>query len=77
VGLAVVGTISADHTRALASQGYTLVTALTGGYQLAFLIAAASVVGGITVVLTTLRSAQRAPRRLEQETEIRSEVEAA
>src|SRR4029077_3345662 len=44
VGLAVVGTISADHTRALASQGYNLATALTGGSQLAFLIAAASVV---------------------------------
>jgi hypothetical protein len=77
VGLAVVGTISADHTRALAAQGYTLVSALTGGYQLAFLIAAASVLAGITVVLTTLRSAQRAPRRVRVDTELRSEAEAA
>jgi EmrB/QacA subfamily drug resistance transporter len=74
VGLAVVGTISADHTRALVEQGYTLVSALTGGYQLAFVVAAASVMTGITVVLTTLRSAQPAPRRVPAETEIRSEA---
>jgi EmrB/QacA subfamily drug resistance transporter len=77
VGLAVVGTISVDHTRALAAQGYTLISALTGGYQLAFLIASASVMAGIIVVLTTLRSAQRAPRRVERQEEIRSEAEAA
>jgi EmrB/QacA subfamily drug resistance transporter len=77
VGLAVVGTISADHSRALVAQGYTLASALTGGYQLAFLIAASSVVAGIAVVWTTLRSAQPAPRRVQMEPETRSEVEAA
>jgi EmrB/QacA subfamily drug resistance transporter len=70
VGLAVVGTISADHTRALAEQGYTLVSALTGGYQLAFLIAAASVVTGITVVFAALRPAPAAGRRAEAAIEI-------
>ncbi len=76
VGLAVVGTISADHTRALAEQGYTLVSALTGGYQLAFLVAAASVVTGITVVFTALRPARAASRRAEAAIEI-EQAEAA
>jgi MFS family permease len=76
VGLAVVGTISADHTRALAEQGYTLVSALTGGYQLAFLVAAASVVTGITVVFAALRPAPAASRRAEAAIEI-EQAEAA
>jgi EmrB/QacA subfamily drug resistance transporter len=78
VGLAVVGTISVDHTRALAAQGETFVAALTGGYQLAFLIAAASVTVGLVVVLTTLRSSRQASRvpEVEQE-ELESRVEAA
>jgi MFS family permease len=76
VGLAVVGTISVGHTRALAAQGETFVAALTGGYQLAFLIAAASVLGGLVVVLTTLRSA-RSPVAVEVEEASEPAVEAA
>jgi EmrB/QacA subfamily drug resistance transporter len=77
VGLAVVGTISAGHTRALAAQGYTFVSALTGGYQLAFLIAAASVLAGITVVFTTLRPARQASPVRKGEEEFEPQVEAA
>jgi EmrB/QacA subfamily drug resistance transporter len=76
VGLAVVGTISVEHTRALAAQGYTLIAALTGGYQAAFLVAAASVVAGLTVLLTTLRSSSGASRRHEPAMEV-EEAEAA
>jgi len=76
VGLAVVGTISADHTRALSAQGYSFVSALTGGYQLAFLVASTSVLAGILVVLTALRSAQRAPKRVGVAEEV-SQAEAA
>jgi len=75
VGLAVVGTISAGHTRALAAQGYTLAAALTGGYQIAFLLASISVTAGLVVVLTTLRSTGAA-RRLEP-AEVEAEAEAA
>jgi hypothetical protein len=70
-----VGTISAGHTRALVAQGDTFVSALTGGYQLAFLIAAASVVAGITVVFAALRPASVA-RRAEPAMEV-EEAEAA
>jgi len=76
VGLAVVGTISADHTRALVAQGYTFVSALTGGYQLAFLIAAASVLAGIIVVFTALRPARQTKQIREAEEEL-ARVEAA
>jgi len=76
VGLAVVGTISAGHTRALAAQGYTLVSALTGGYQLAFLIAAASVLAGITVVFAALRPSAASRPRTEPAVEF-DEAEAA
>ena len=76
VGLAVVGTVSAEHTRALAAQGYTLVAALTGGYQVAFLVAAASVIAGLAVLLTTIRSSSRTSRRVEPAMEV-EEAEAA
>jgi len=56
MGLAALGTISTDHTRALVAQGYALPSALTGGYQLAFVIAAACVGAGLLVVLVVLRS---------------------
>jgi EmrB/QacA subfamily drug resistance transporter len=55
-GLAALGTISADHTRLLAAQGQSLVSALTSGYQLGFVIAAACVATGLLIVLVVLRS---------------------
>jgi EmrB/QacA subfamily drug resistance transporter len=62
LGLAAMGTISTDHSRVLAAQGQTLAVALTGGYQLAFAIAASCVVAGLVVVLVVLRSPRRAAR---------------
>ena len=56
IGLAALGTISTDHSRALAAQGYSVSGALTGGYQLSFGIAAACVAVGLLVVLVVLRS---------------------
>ncbi|MDQ6880190.1 MAG: MFS transporter [Candidatus Dormibacteraeota bacterium] len=56
IGLAALGTISTDHTRALAAQGFSLPVALTGGYQFAFGIAAACVAVGLLVALVVLRS---------------------
>jgi EmrB/QacA subfamily drug resistance transporter len=56
VGLAALGTISTDHSRALAAQGHSVGSALTGGYQFAFAIAAICVAAGLLVVLTVLRS---------------------
>ena len=41
LGLAILGTISTDHARSLQAGGDDLPTALTGGYELAFLVGAA------------------------------------
>jgi EmrB/QacA subfamily drug resistance transporter len=55
-GLAALGTISADHARALAAQGQSALSALTGGYQLGSAIAAACVAAGLLIVVLVLRS---------------------
>ncbi len=52
IGLAALGTVATDHTKALTKRGDTLATALTGGYHLAYLVAAVCVaVGALTTVL--------------------------
>ncbi len=56
MGLAAIGTIATEHAKALAAQGAALPAALTGGYQLAFVLAAASVASGLVVVLMGVRS---------------------
>ncbi|HYZ01942.1 MAG TPA: MFS transporter [Candidatus Binatia bacterium] len=55
IGLAALGTISTDHTRALLTQGDSLPVSLTGGYQLAFAIAAATVAAGLLLAFAILR----------------------
>ena len=55
IGLAALGTISSGHAAALAAQGYALSSALTGGYQFSFGIAATCVAAGLLVVLVVLR----------------------
>jgi EmrB/QacA subfamily drug resistance transporter len=55
-GLAVLATISGDQTQALVAQGHSLASALTGGYQLGFAIAAASVAVGLLIAIVVLRS---------------------
>jgi hypothetical protein len=78
LGLAAVGTIATDHAQGLVAQGQSLQSALTGGYELAFLLAAGSVAAGLSVVLAVLRPSrsrirpERATAELEQ-----AEVEAA
>jgi MFS family permease len=64
-GLAALGTISADHTRALVAQGQPLASALTGGYQLGFGIAAACMATALLVVLVVLRSPRAAQTQRE------------
>jgi MFS family permease len=64
-GLAALGTISSDHTRALIAQGESLAGALTAGYQLGFSIAAACVATGLIIVLVVLRAPRVARARQE------------
>jgi EmrB/QacA subfamily drug resistance transporter len=47
IGLATLGTIATDHAKALSASGHPLPSALTGGYHLAYIVAAACVLAGI------------------------------
>jgi EmrB/QacA subfamily drug resistance transporter len=55
IGLATLGTIATDHTKALSASGHTLASALTGGYHLAYIVAAVCVAGGILAAFLELR----------------------
>jgi EmrB/QacA subfamily drug resistance transporter len=55
IGLATLGTIATDHTRSLSASGHPLGSALTGGFHLAYLVAAACVAVGILAALLVLR----------------------
>jgi MFS family permease len=77
VGLAALGTISTEHTQALIAQGYAVPAALTSGYQLAFLLASASVAAGAAVVLTVLRPSGGRRRRQPATVVDQAEAEAA
>jgi EmrB/QacA subfamily drug resistance transporter len=56
LGLAVLGTIATNHSKALAAQGNTLASSLVSGYHLAFAIGAMSILVGIATALTVLRT---------------------
>jgi MFS family permease len=64
-GLAALGTIASDHSRALIAHGESLAGALTAGYQLGFSIAAACVATGLIIVLVVLRAPRVARARQE------------
>ena len=55
IGLASLGTIATDHTKALTASGYSLPAALTGGYHLAYVVAAVCVSVGILAAFLVLR----------------------
>ena len=52
VGLAVLGTVATDHTRALEAAGHSTASALSGGFRLSFVIA--GVLIGIGTVLAVI-----------------------
>jgi EmrB/QacA subfamily drug resistance transporter len=59
IGLATLGTIATDHTKALSSSGQALNSALTGGYHLAYVVGAVCVAVGILAAFITLRPPSR------------------
>jgi len=70
IGLASLGTIATDHARALSASGHSLSSALTGGYHLAYLVAAVCVLGGILAALLILRPPPgRAPQEADGDLE--------
>jgi EmrB/QacA subfamily drug resistance transporter len=56
LGLAVLGTIATNHSKALAAHGDTVANSLIGGYHLAFTIGMASIAIGIVTALAFLRT---------------------
>ena len=55
IGLAVLGTLATEHSTALEAAGHSVPDALTGGFQLAFLIAAICVGAGTVTALIALQ----------------------
>jgi MFS family permease len=55
LGLAVLGTIATNHSKALEARGHTFASSLVSGYHLAFTIGAGSIVVGILTTLVVLR----------------------
>jgi hypothetical protein len=55
LGLAVLATLSTSRTGNLVSAGHSEASALTSGYQLAFVIAGALLLGALAIALTVLR----------------------
>jgi EmrB/QacA subfamily drug resistance transporter len=69
LGLAVLATLSASRSDTLIGRGESTAEALTGGYHLAFWIAAALVVAAIVVALTVVQPEAKAAEGLEAEQE--------
>jgi MFS family permease len=56
LGLAVLGTIATNHSKALEAGGHRVASSLVGGYHLAFAIGAVSIAVGIVTALAVLRT---------------------
>ena len=69
LGLAVLATLSASRSDTLIGRGESTAQALTGGYHLAFWIAAALVVAAIAVALTVVQPEAKAAEGLDAEQE--------
>ena len=57
-GMAILGTVASSRTTTLEAGGSSVADALAGGYQVAFVIAAASVAAGLVAALRWLRPAR-------------------
>jgi EmrB/QacA subfamily drug resistance transporter len=71
IGLASLGTIATDHTKALSASGHNLSQALTGGYHLAYLVAAICVGVGVVAARVVLRPPTASVQELVEEEEQR------
>ncbi len=60
LGLAVLATLASSRSASLRGEGHPLTSALTGGYHLAFLVAACLVLVSLVVAMVVLREPSRA-----------------
>jgi MFS family permease len=56
LGLAILGTIATNHTKALLAQHHSVAESLIGGYHLAFAIGVLAVIAAITTAAALLRT---------------------
>ena len=79
IGLAALGTIATDRTNTLKAAGEGANQALSGGYHLAFLIAAGAAAVGILIAVFALRepSAEQIENEIEEGAAVGIEAEAA
>ncbi len=73
IGLATLGTIATDHTKALSASGHPLLASLTGGYHLAYVVAAVCVGLGVLAAFVLLRP----PAATAQEVDAEERAQAA
>jgi len=77
LGVAILGTIATDRTKTLATRGHSLTSALTGGYQLGFTVAAGCALAALFVALVVLRAPRQPQAERSGELAGRPGVEAA
>ncbi len=70
LGLAVLATLSASRTAHLTGHGASQTAALTGGYRLAFLVAAALVAVAMVIAVAVLRTPPTAAEPMQVETDL-------
>jgi EmrB/QacA subfamily drug resistance transporter len=75
IGLASLGTIATDHTNALSAAGHSVSSALTGGYHLAYVVAAACVGVGVLATFLFLRPSAEVAQVVEEPLEQEAAVE--
>ena len=73
LGLAALGTVATNHARDLIAQGEAVRLALAGGYQLGFMLAAATVAVGLVLVVAIVRAGS-VPRPVAVDSHSESEV---
>jgi MFS family permease len=61
LGLAVLGTVATNHTKALVAEHHALADSLVSGYHFAFVIGAACVSAGILTAVAVLRTRRGSP----------------
>jgi MFS family permease len=79
IGIAALGTVAAERTKVLEGLGQQHVQALTGGFHLAWMIAAGAVAAGALIALVALRAPARSEEAVATENRepVEYELEAA
>jgi hypothetical protein len=72
-----MSTIATNRVAALVAQGQPLATALAGGYQLGFMLAAGCIAVALLVVLVVLRRPAAAVQQIPARSDFAAEAEAA